>query len=82
MELCVCCVCYIKYKPCKLSFLVHRSMRFVSQCCLQASVDSVEALIKKHSDLEGTSVTHEERTRALSDQANRLVHAGHYATAR
>ena len=49
---------------------------------MQTSVDSVEALIKKHSDFEGTSVSHEERTRALSDQANRLIHAGHYATAR
>ena len=49
---------------------------------LQTSVDSVEALIKKHSDFEGTSVAHEERTKALSDQANRLIHAGHYATTR
>ena len=50
--------------------------------CTQTSVDSVEALIKKHSDFEGTSVVHEERTRALSEQANRLIHAGHYATTR
>ena len=50
--------------------------------CIQTSVDSVEALIKKHSDFEGTSVAHEEKTKALSDQANRLIHAGHYATTR
>ena len=43
-------------------------------------MDSVEALIKKHADFEGTSVAHEERTKALSEQANRLIHAGHYAT--
>ena len=49
---------------------------------IQTSVDSVEALIKKHSDFEGTSVAHEERTKALSEQANRLIHAGHYATTR
>ena len=50
--------------------------------CLQTSVDSVEALIKKHTDFEGMSVAHEERTKVLSDQANRLIHAGHYATTR
>lgn len=48
----------------------------------QTSVDSVEALIKKHSDFEGMSVAHEERTKTLSEQANRLIHAGHYATTR
>lgn len=42
----------------------------------------MEALIKKHTDFEGTSVAHEERTKVLSDQANRLIHAGHYATTR
>ena len=45
-------------------------------------MDSVEALIKKHTDFESTSVAHDERTKALSEQANRLVQAGHYATAR
>ena len=45
-------------------------------------MDSVEALIKKHTDFEGMSVAHEERTKVLSDQANRLIHAGHYATTR
>lgn len=45
-------------------------------------MDSVEALIKKHSDFEGMSVAHEERTKTLSEQANRLIHAGHYATTR
>lgn len=44
----------------------------------QTSVDSVEALLKKHEDFESTSVAHDERVRALSEQANKLIHAGHY----
>ena len=61
---------------------IHHSSYVFLYVCTQTSVDSVEALVKKHTDFESTSVAHEERTKALSDQANRLIHAGHYATTR
>ena len=49
---------------------------------IQTSVDSVEVLLKKHEDFESTSVAHDDRIRTLSEQANKLIHAGHYDTAR
>ena len=46
----------------------------------QTSVDSVEDLLKKHEEFESTSVAHDEKIRLLSEQANRLIQAGHYDT--
>ena len=45
---------------------------------LQASVDGTETLLKKHEEFETSSQPHDERIRALSDQANKLIHGGHY----
>lgn len=45
-------------------------------------MDSVEALLKKHEEFEGTSAAHDDRIRSLSEQANKLIHAGHYDTTR
>ena len=46
----------------------------------QTSVDTVEVLLKKHEEFEGTSSAHDDRIH--SEQANKLIHAGHYDTAR
>ena len=34
--------------------------------------------MKKHEEFESTSAAHDDRIKALSDQANKLIHAGHY----
>ena len=44
----------------------------------QASVDGAESLLKKHEEFEVTSQPHDGRVKALSEQANRLIQAGHY----
>ena len=49
--------------------------------CVQTSVDSVEELMKKHEEFESTSAAHDDRIKTLSDQANKLIHAGHYDAA-
>lgn len=43
-------------------------------------MDSVEDLLKKHEEFENTSAAHDEKIRVLSEQANRLIQAGHYDT--
>lgn len=48
---------------------------------IQTSVDSVEELLKKHEEFESTSTAHDDRIKTLSDQANKLIHAGHYDAA-
>lgn len=45
---------------------------------VQTSVDSVEMLLKKHEDFVMSFLTHDEKIKALCEQANRLVQAGHY----
>lgn len=42
------------------------------------SVDSVEELLSKHEEFSRKSSSIDDRIRGLSEQANRLVHAGHY----
>ena len=37
--------------------------------------------MKKHEEFESTSAAHDDRIKALSDQANKLIHAGHYDAA-
>ena len=45
---------------------------------IQTSVDGVEELLKKHEEFEMTAMAHDEKIRALQEQANRLMQAGHY----
>lgn len=45
---------------------------------LQTTVDSAEALLKKHEEFEGQVASQEERFRSLYNQADVLVQAGHY----
>ena len=45
---------------------------------LQTSVDGVEVLLKKHEDFEMTAAAHDEKIKALCEQASRLIQAGHY----
>lgn len=45
------------------------------------SLDSVEALIRKHEDFEKSLAAQEEKTQRLDDIANKLVDNGHYAAA-
>ena len=44
----------------------------------QNTVDEVQMLIRKHEDFEATTQAHDERIKQLSEQANRLIHGGHY----
>ena len=49
-----------------------------SWVCMQTSIDGVEELLKKHEEFEKTAMAHDEKIRALQEQANRLIKAGHY----
>lgn len=44
-------------------------------------MDSVEELMKSHEEFESGSAAHDDRIKALSDRANKLIHAGHYDAA-
>ena len=48
---------------------------------LQTSVDGAEVLLKKHEDFEMTAAAHDEKIKALCEQASRLIQAGHYDSA-
>jgi len=41
----------------------------------------VEDLLKKHEEFENSTIAHDEKIRVLSEQANRLIQAGHYDNA-
>lgn len=45
---------------------------------IQNTVDEVQVLIRKHEDFEATTQAHDERIKQLTEQANRLIHGGHY----
>jgi hypothetical protein len=45
---------------------------------LQESLDDVEALIKRHKDFESTLCTQDERLKAFSELADKLIKVGHY----
>ena len=45
---------------------------------LQGSLDDVEALIKRHEDFESTLCAQDERLKAFSELADKLIKAGHY----
>ena len=48
---------------------------------LQTSVDGAEVLLKKHEDFEMTAAAHDEKIKALCEQASQLIQAGHYDSA-
>ena len=64
----------------------HISMRLFQTLSVppspQASVDGAESLLKKQEEFEMTSQPHDGRVKALSEQANRLIQAGHYDSER
>ena len=43
------------------------------------SLDSVQALLRKHDDLIKSAAAQEEKIRAVNDTATKLIDAGHYA---
>ena len=45
---------------------------------LQGSLDEVEALIKRHEEFESMLFTQDERLKAFSELADKLIKAGHY----
>jgi len=45
---------------------------------LQGSLDDVEALIKRHEDFKNTLCTQDERLKAFSELADKLIKAEHY----
>lgn len=51
---------------------------FLGNTDLGTSVDNVEELLTKHNEFMRTSSAVDDRVRALSEMANRLVHAIHY----
>ncbi|XP_049846907.1 spectrin beta chain, non-erythrocytic 1 isoform X2 [Schistocerca gregaria] len=51
---------------------------FLANTELGGSLDDVEALIKRHDDFENTLFAQDERLKAFSEMADKLIHAGHY----
>lgn len=51
---------------------------FVRVMPLQGSLDDVEALMKRHEDFENTLFAQDERLKAFSELADKLIQAGHY----
>lgn len=51
---------------------------FLGNADLGTSVDNVEQLLTKHTEFTRKSAAVDDRVRALSEMANRLVHAVHY----
>src|SRR5277367_3120950 len=56
-----------------------RFQAFLSNEDLGDSLDSVEALIKKHEDFEKSLAAQEEKIKALDEFATKLIEGGHYA---
>ena len=52
---------------------------FLSNDNLGDSLDSVEALIKKHEDFEKSLAAQEEKIKALNEFATKLIEGQHYA---
>ncbi len=52
---------------------------FLSNDDLGDSLDSVEALIKKHEDFEKSLAAQEEKIKALDEFATKLIEGQHYA---
>ena len=52
---------------------------FLSNDDLGDSLDSVEALIKKHEDFEKSLAAQEEKIKALNEFATKLIEGQHYA---
>lgn len=53
---------------------------FLANEDLGDSLDSVEALIKKHEDFEKSLAAQEEKIKALDDFATKLIDGQHYAS--
>nr|CAD7456118.1 unnamed protein product [Timema tahoe] len=51
---------------------------FLANSELGGSLDDVEALMKRHEDFENTLYAQDERLKAFSEMANKLIDAGHY----
>ena len=47
---------------------------------LQGSLDEVEALIKRHEDFESMLCAQDERLKAFSELADKLIKVGHYGS--
>lgn len=64
-------------------FRLHRCRNvfqaFLSNEDLGDSLDSVEALIKKHEDFEKSLAAQEEKIKALDEFATKLIEGQHYA---
>ena len=45
---------------------------------MQSTLDDVEALMKRHDDFENTLMAQDERLRAFSEMADKLITAEHY----
>ncbi|KAK7865818.1 hypothetical protein R5R35_001276 [Gryllus longicercus] len=51
---------------------------FLANTDLGESLDDVEALLKRHEDFENTLYAQDERLKAFSEMADKLIEAGHY----
>ena len=52
---------------------------FLSSQDVGDSLDSVEALLKRHEDFEKSLAAQEEKVKAVGEVASRLLQAGHYS---
>jgi len=64
---------------CILSLTFNIQQAFLSNEDLGDSLDSVEALIKKHEDFEKSLAAQEEKIKALDEFATKLIEGQHYA---
>lgn len=74
----------IKIKLTALNLLQLLYIKIISQAFLANedvgdSLDSVEALLKKHEDFEKSLVAQEEKIKALDEFASKLIEGQHYA---
>ena len=53
-------------------------LKYIRTYILQTSGDGVKVLLKKHGDFEMAAAAHDEKIRALCEQASRLIQALHY----
>lgn len=58
---------------------LHLFQAFLANEDLGDSLDSVEALIKKHEDFEKSLAAQEEKIKALDEFATKLIEGQHYA---
>ena len=68
----------IKYSTWPLNLSCLSITLFVVSACVQDSLDSVEALIKKHGDFEKSMEPQGEKLNTLEQFAQKLINEGHY----